>query len=1033
MTGRSASWIMMLAIAWSVFGAAWAEEETTAATATEQNRNMQAELERLASSMPPERVDQHELCVFYHKRGMANVRLGRYDLAIGDLKTALASNQPSRITPDNWGDRWRIQNDLKGALHSSGDSFALLDYLNSIGIEHRQANPRRYFLVRLWMIDPYIRLGMLKEAEEVFRDATDLLPQLRSLRSWSFNEYNILEMHGEYAAWLQEIRGNYVEAERLRRSALEHARQWLRQMTRSNSADSQLIRIAEGNITGSTRTLASILSAQGKLGEAEYLAHDALDRTLAYSSLNSVPTSNALAALRGIKLQQGNLADAKRYAQLALQAIENTDVQYASLTLADRRGQLGLIQVMQEHYSDALRTYDIRDQGLRRNAEQFARLGSADPDWGLALLRAGQGERAAKMLQSKLNDHLRKAFADPLEVAHIRGYLAVALAELGADAEALAQFGESLPVLLKRARDAANDNDAGFVNAYRLQVIVEGYLELLARRHAAGQTIAGLDLAGESFKLADIARNSSVQRAVTSSAARASLPDLKLAQLARREQDTSNQIQALGKVLARLSSASEERRLQKIIDEMQRDIGRLSQEQAALRKEILEKFPDYAALIDPQPATPADIRKRLRSDEAVISLFSGERQTYVWTITPTAISFRAVALPRADLQREVGKILASVDLSADQNRPFETPGSQRLYAQLLAPDAGLWAGARLINIIPHGALGQLPFALLLTDSANTGRAGKPGVPANYRDLPWLIRKVAIAQQSSASGFLALRQSSSASGERLPFVGFGDPLFIADAVGGTQRGKRVRSLPIGAAPDEMLQLLERAQGKDQAFDRQAMQNRPTLAQAFTLLPPLPDTAEELKEIAATTGATANALYLGDRATESNVKTADLSRYKVLAFATHGLVPGDINGLDQPALALSNPALTRETNNDGFLTLEEVLGLKLNADWVILSACNTASDDGQAKEAVSGLGRAFFYAGTRSLLVSNWAVETVSARLLTTGLFRQHAADPGSTRAEALRRAMLAVMNDASTDYSHPAFWAPFSLVGDGAAR
>jgi CHAT domain-containing protein len=143
-----------------------------------------------------------------------------------------------------------------------------------------------------------------------------------------------------------------------------------------------------------------------------------------------------------------------------------------------------------------------------------------------------------------------------------------------------------------------------------------------------------------------------------------------------------------------------------------------------------------------------------------------------------------------------------------------------------------------------------------------------------------------------------------------------------------------------------------------------------------------------------------------------------------------VPGDIVGLDQPALAMANPALTDDRDNDGFLTLEDVLGLKLNAEWVVLSACNTASSDGNASEAVSGLGRAFFYAGARSLLVSNWAVETVSARLLTTGLFRQQAGHPTMPRAEALRQSMLAVMNDDKNQFGHPAFWAPFSLVGDG---
>jgi len=156
-----------------------------------------------------------------------------------------------------------------------------------------------------------------------------------------------------------------------------------------------------------------------------------------------------------------------------------------------------------------------------------------------------------------------------------------------------------------------------------------------------------------------------------------------------------------------------------------------------------------------------------------------------------------------------------------------------------------------------------------------------------------------------------------------------------------------------------------------------------------------------------------------------------------FATHGLVPGDLNGLTQPALALSAPT-SADSDGDGLLTMEEILGLRLNADWVVLSACNTASSDGAAEEAVSGLGRAFFYAGTRALLVSNWPVETVSARLLTTDLFRRQAENPALGRAEAVRQAMLALIDgpghveDGKTAYSyaHPIFWAPFSVVGDG---
>jgi CHAT domain-containing protein len=112
------------------------------------------------------------------------------------------------------------------------------------------------------------------------------------------------------------------------------------------------------------------------------------------------------------------------------------------------------------------------------------------------------------------------------------------------------------------------------------------------------------------------------------------------------------------------------------------------------------------------------------------------------------------------------------------------------------------------------------------------------------------------------------------------------------------------------------------------------------------------------------------------------------------------------------------------------MSEVLGLKLNADWVVLSACNTASGDGKNEEAVSGLGRAFFFAGSRRLLVSYWPVETVSARLLTTELFKRQTLQAEESKAEALRHSMLQLMA-SSKEYSHPAFWAPFGLVGDAA--
>ena len=152
-----------------------------------------------------------------------------------------------------------------------------------------------------------------------------------------------------------------------------------------------------------------------------------------------------------------------------------------------------------------------------------------------------------------------------------------------------------------------------------------------------------------------------------------------------------------------------------------------------------------------------------------------------------------------------------------------------------------------------------------------------------------------------------------------------------------------------------------------------------------------------------------------------------------FATHGLIAGDVKGLGEPSLALSIPANPTEID-DGLLTSSEVAQLKLNADWVVLSACNTVAGDKPGAEALSGLARAFFYAGTRALLVSHWAVDTEAALRLTTSTFDIIASDAKIGRAGALRRAMLAYMNDASNPINaYPGLWGALSLVGEGAAR
>jgi CHAT domain-containing protein len=175
-----------------------------------------------------------------------------------------------------------------------------------------------------------------------------------------------------------------------------------------------------------------------------------------------------------------------------------------------------------------------------------------------------------------------------------------------------------------------------------------------------------------------------------------------------------------------------------------------------------------------------------------------------------------------------------------------------------------------------------------------------------------------------------------------------------------------------------------------------------------------------------------ILLGAKATETALKGMNLAQYRVLHFATHGTVAGEIEGTSEPGLILTPPAQQTELD-DGYLSASEVAALKLDADWVILSACNTAAGGAAGAEALSGLARAFIYAGARALLVSHWSVDSAATVKLITSAVGAITRDAKLGRAEALRGAMLALIDNGEPKEMHPVYWAPFVVVGEGAAR
>ena len=525
-----------------------------------------------------------------------------------------------------------------------------------------------------------------------------------------------------------------------------------------------------------------------------------------------------------------------------------------------------------------------------------------------------------------------------------------------------------------------------------------------------------------------------VNWALAASSARAAARDPELAELVRRAQDSEKQISAIYGLLAEIGARPSDGQDPKTIAALQQRIAVRRASLAELADRIEQGFPDYAALVNPKPSTIAEVQADLQAGEALIAVLLGNNRSHVWAVPHRGdVVFAAVPRDTADIIADVSILRAALDPGArtlGQIPAFDLATAYRLYETLLASIEAGWRDAESLLIIPHGPLGYLPLSVLPTAPAR--QAPDAGFPlAGYRQIPWLARSHAITVLPSVASLKTLRALPSSDPSRRSFVGFGDPYFsLAQATAAEEPGNgsaatRGAGQRRAATPLSLCDVSD-TRGLDSA--------------SLARLPRLPDTGIEVGSIACALQANPTRdVFLGRDANEARVKEMDLSQYRVLAFATHGLVPGDLDGLTQPALALTAPEVA-DVDGDGLLTMGEILALRLNADWVVLSACNTGAGEGAGAEAVSGLGRAFFYAGARALLVSNWPVHSASAKELTTDLFRRQASDPALSRAQALCQAMIALMDgpgysdpasgEPLFSYAHPMFWAPFTVVGDG---
>jgi CHAT domain-containing protein len=402
-----------------------------------------------------------------------------------------------------------------------------------------------------------------------------------------------------------------------------------------------------------------------------------------------------------------------------------------------------------------------------------------------------------------------------------------------------------------------------------------------------------------------------------------------------------------------------------------------------------------------------DTQSLLADDEALI-VFDFDAESYAWVVTRTNADWVPLKVTAKDLNEQVTTMRSSLNFDTDQPLPFDTRLAFKVYQQTFGAITDKLHGKTRLSVVTNGALTSLPLQLLVMKDPS----GKP-----LKDVDWLARSYAITNLPSIASLKTLRSAASFSSPQKPLIDFADPVFSKEQ--NTQvlasRSAKGHHTQV-AALRSLLNLYEAG--------------KPDLISLAEALKPLPETADEVREIAEVLKADKNDLKLGVSASETTVKQTKLDNYGIVYFATHGLFAGEIVKAE-PALALTLPEKPTDLD-DGLLTASEVAQLKLNANWVVLSACNTAAAEKPGAEAFSGLARAFFYAGARSLMVSHWEVDTKATVKLMTGTFRASAHDPKLSHAEAFQRSMLSMIDNAqSDDDAHPRIWAPFVVVGEPA--
>lgn len=386
----------------------------------------------------------------------------------------------------------------------------------------------------------------------------------------------------------------------------------------------------------------------------------------------------------------------------------------------------------------------------------------------------------------------------------------------------------------------------------------------------------------------------------------------------------------------------------------------------------------------------------LTQDEAFIQFYVNDKFIYTWVAIAGTLEWRRANIEGAAIGDLVSQLRSSLTFS--QDKPFDIKIASDIYNLLFSNIEEIVGNKKNLYIIASGPLSSLPFnALLKSEQSST-----------YRNMNWLVRNHAVTMFSSLESLIYARSQRKVMEYRSPnLIAYYDPIFTASdleeganrKMGGNGFGGGLANLDAG--------------------------------NMFASLGRLPGTKNEIDFVAGHFPKKAKILLSGLLASEQDVKERDLSQFSIVYFATHGLTAGQLEpftlGVIQPGLALSRPGIPSLTE-DGILQEFEIYHLKLAADLVVLSGCNTANNSGSSQSPISGLADAFLKVGARSVIATHWEISDAESARVMGGMFNALSTSQGADVSVALQKSILSYIDNSSDDsLTHPRYWAPFFVI------